>query len=387
MHVQKTSIQGDDSVPVYRWKIRGFVLIVAVAGLADRVLAEDLFDAWNIALAANHQLAASRQTAAAAGLDLASSRAERLPRIQTLNLQSFLTNPISVTGPNGEPKAGAGAQQNFTISAVAASMPIYSGGRIRNTIEGNRALVNATHSDEISAALDLKLSVAKAYIEVLRSARGVAVSKSSVVSLRGQARDVANLVEKGRGIRNDLLAAEVALANARQREIHATNQLTIAWAVYNRYLCRPLETVVPLAELAQEPPRSARSRAAGPAVATALLEPLPPDESQIRNLVARALSNRTELASLSEQARSTYAQSAAERAKTRPQISFLVANLYQNARFLPTVADSGAAAFVLNWTIFDGGQSRRHSMAIEERAAAQMSERDDLASQIKLQVR
>ena len=43
--------------------------------------------------------------------------------------------------------------------------------------------------------------------------------------------------------------------------------------------------------------------------------------------------------------------------------------------------------FVLNWTISDGGKSRRHSMAIEECAAAQISQRDDVASQIKLQVR
>ena len=84
---------------------------------------------------ANRQLEASRQTAEAAGLELASSRSERLPQIQTLNLQTFLTNPISVASSNGQPKAAPGGQQNFTISAVAATVPIYTGGRIRNTID------------------------------------------------------------------------------------------------------------------------------------------------------------------------------------------------------------------------------------------------------------
>ena len=64
-----------------------------------------------------------------------------------------------------------------------------------------------------------------------------------------------------------------------------------------------------------------------------------------------------------------------------------VANLCQNVRFLPTDADTGAAAFVFNWTLVDGVRSRRHTMAIEERAAVQISQRDDLASQTKLQVR
>jgi MFS transporter, DHA2 family, multidrug resistance protein len=51
--------------------------------------------------------------------------------LQTLNLQTFLTNPISVTGTNGQPKAAPGGQQNFTISAVAATVPVYTGGRCR----------------------------------------------------------------------------------------------------------------------------------------------------------------------------------------------------------------------------------------------------------------
>ena len=111
------------------------------------------------------------------------------------------------------------------------------------------------------------------------------------------------------------------------------------------------------------------------------------DEAQIETMVLYAMKNRPELASLAEQSRSIHAQAAAERASTRPQVSFLAANLYQNARFLPTEADSGAAAFVLNWTLFDGGKSRHHAMALEERAASSISRQYDLAAGIKLQVR
>lgn len=359
------------------------VLLVPIAG------AEDLAEAWSIALNSNPQLRASRQTTSAAGLDLASTRGERLPQIQTLNLESFLTNPISVAGLGGQPKAAPGGQQSFMISAVAAVVPIYTGGRIQHTIENNRAQLGAARADEVVAALDLKLDVARAYVDVLRADRGVAVARSSVTSLTAQARDVSNLVKQGLGIRNDLLAAQVARSNAHQREIQARNRLSIAWAAYNRYLCRPMETVVPLADLA--PPNEAPPAPGGKAASDALLvqdpEPIVPDEVEIRALGDRALVARPELASLTEQARSQQAQAAAERAKTRPQVSFLVANLYQNARFLPTEADTGAASFMLNWTLYDGGRSRRHSAAIEHRAAAQLCRRDDLASAIRLQVR
>ncbi len=368
------------------------VAMIGALGLmvVPSVVAEDLAEAWTMALNSNPQLGASRRTTTAAGLDLASIKGTRLPQIQTLNLESFLTNPISVAGLGGQPKAApASGQQSFLISAVAASVPIYSGGRIRHSIADSHAQLGVARADEAASVLDLKLEVARAYVDVLRADRGVAVARSNVSSLASQARDVGNLVKQGLSIRNDLLAAQVARSNARQREIQAKNRLSIAWAAYNRYLCRPMETVVPLADLAPpEPPAAANGRAADPA---ALLEadpePIVPDEGEIRALGDLALQNRPELRSLSEQARSGHEQAAAERAKTRPQVSFFVANIYQNARFLPTEADSGAASFLLNWTIYDGGRSRRHAAALEQRSAASLCRRDDLAAAIRLQVR
>ena len=363
------------------------VVTLAMVAMAGEARAENLRDAWAIALGINPQLQASRQTSVSAGQELASSRAVRLPQIQTINSQAFLTNPISVASGNGQPKAASNGQEQFAISAVAAIVPLYTGGRTRNTIASNRAQLSAFQADETTTALDLKLQVALAYVDVLRANRGVAVARSSVASLSAQARDVRNLVTQGRGIRNDLLAAQVARANAQQREIQANNRLSIAWSTYNRYLCRPMDTVVPLEELAQEPPTPARGENADQDLLMQDFGPVTPDEAQIQALIDTAMRTRSELASLSEQSRSILAQAAAARAGTRPQVSFLAANLYQNARFLPTEADTGAAAFVLNWTLFDGGKSRRHAMALEHRAAAEISRRDDLAAGIKLQVR
>ena len=287
----------------FRWNDPRLVLSLVLGVMARDARAENLRDAWTIALGTNAQLQASRQTSAAASQELASSRSARLPQIQTLNAQAFLSNPVSVPSSSGQPRAASGGQDLFTISAVAAIVPIYTGGRIRNTVASNRAQLNASRADEATTALDLKLEVARAYVDVLRANRGVAVAESNVVSLTAQARDVANLVTQGRGIRNDLLAAQVARANAQQRNIQARNRLSIAWATYNRYLCRSMDTVVPLEELAHErrqpPPRS------GDAADTAMLmqdaEPIVVDEAQIQTMVLYAMKNRPELASLAEQ--------------------------------------------------------------------------------------
>ena len=278
----------------------------------------------------------------------------------------------------------------FMLSAVAGTVPLYTGGRILNTIDQNRAEVNAARAEETSTTLDLKFDVAQAYIGVLRSGRSVAVARSNVVSLAAQTRDVDNLVKNGRGIRNDLLAARTALANARQREIQVRNTLDLAWATYNRYLCRPMNTVVPLDDLAvnlvRSMPLPTEDEALKIETDPTADRAAPVNEPELRRLIDVAFRNRSELAGLSEQARAQFSQSAAERAATRPQASFIVANIYQNTRILP-VQDFGVASFLVAWTPFDGGRSRQRALATERRGAATKSRQADLAASIALEVR
>ena len=95
-----------------------------------------------------------------------------------------------------------------------------------------------------------------------------------------------------------------------------------------------MNTVVPLEELAFEPPPPPKGDAVDQAMLVRDEEPIAVDVPQIQSLVDFAMQNRPELASLSEH-RSTYAQAAAERASTRPQVKLLAANLYQNSLIPP----------------------------------------------------
>jgi outer membrane protein len=300
---------------------------------------------------------------------------------------AFLSSPISVAAGGAAQAKGSGAgQRDFVISAVAASVPIYAGGRITNTIESNRALVRASEADECTRALDLKLDVARAYISILRAYRTSGVARSNVASLAAQARDVENLLGQGRGIRNDLLAARTALANARQRELQQRNSLDRAWSTYNRYLGRPLNAIVPIEDLPEPPAPDLPDASARTTPDVAAAEPVI-DEGRIQPLIGFALGHRSELSQLTEQAHSQRSQGEAQRASTRPQATFYAANLYQNARFLPSQTDSGTAAFLVSWTLFDGGKSRRKAASYDHRALSYTSQRADLAAEIALQVR
>lgn len=372
----------------------GLALIIGVSAAPAR--GEDLGEAWRIALAVDQQLQASRNQSLAAGWDLAAARSRQYPRLQTFNTPAFLTNPLfSSTGGSGGPgiggsgsstNASGGNQRMFFVSAVAATQPLYSGGQVANTIRAGQAQVNAARADEARTALDLLLDVAYAYVGVLRSNRGLQVVQSNVDNLASQARDVGNLVREGRSIRNDLLATQVALANARQNELRARNELDNARAAYNRFLGRPLDLVVPLDELAPPPPTGASAEKLLAQAAERPTDLAIKDDGQLHGLIDRALRARPELAGLTEQARALAFQAVAERGATKPQAAFTVANIYQNTQVIPT-PDFGAAAFIVSWTMFDGGVARRRSMALKERELATLHQRCDLASRVALQVR
>ncbi len=153
---------------------------------------------------------------------------------------SGLPASISLLGPG---------QRDLPVSLTFASLPLYTGGRLLRNIDAAGAQLGAEKNEEFRTALDLKLTVAEAYVGVLRARKNLEVARSNVEQLTSFARDVRNRREQGLAIRSDELAAEVSLANARLSEIQARTTLESAWATYNRYLCRPLTDVVPLEEL------------------------------------------------------------------------------------------------------------------------------------------
>ncbi len=157
-------------------------------------------------------------------------------------------------------------QRDLPVSLTFASVPLYTGGRLLRNIDAAGAQLGAQRSEEVRTAMDLKLTVAEAYVAVLRAQKNLEVARSNVEQLASFTRDVQNRREQGLAIRSEELAAEVSLANAQLAEIQARTALESAWATYNRYLCRPLTQVVPLEELTAIPPTADWKRLAEEAV-------------------------------------------------------------------------------------------------------------------------
>jgi outer membrane protein len=326
---------------------------------------ETLEDAWQIALRCDQRLEASQWNLSAAESTCAAARAERLPSM-TLGSDYIVLSEQPSFSLNLPP---LGAQQLPFFEQDSAgfhglvTQPLYTSGRITSGINAAQAGVRVNQADVSRTRLDIKMSVADAYVTVLRAVRIVSVAESRVTSLTAHNHDVTAQFERGAVKKNDLLASQVALADARQQAIQARNGLAVACAAYNRALGRRLADGVQLAELREEV--------------------FPGD---VDELTRTALQLRPELAGLSAQARALREQAGGERAKGGPQVGVAGGYLYQQDRY---VDPNGAAilAVGVEWNAIDMGRSRNRANAYCEKAEAVVRMRRDAESMIALDVR
>ncbi len=343
----------------------GRVLAALLVALPLSGRGEDLAEAWAAAIAADRRFSAVRHITESARASLSAAEGARLPRLSLEGgytaLDSAPTNRVTIS-PFPTLDVPQSDDRYWSYQA-SVSLPLYTSGRISRGIDAARAGLDAQSADESRALADLKLEVAGAYLDVLRAQRAREVTERTTASLAAHAADVQTRFAKGLVARNQLLAAQVALADARQRTIRAQNRLDLAQAAYNRLLGRPLTAPV------------------------MLVEPEPrPHQEDVETLAARALERRPELKRVGQQSQALRHQSAAERAATLPQVEFSLGYLYQEN---PYVVEEGitAARLGLRWDLYDGGVVRQQAAATAERAAALAEEHADVATRISLQVR
>jgi outer membrane protein TolC len=367
--------------------------LIVASCFHQAVQAEDLPTAWSIALGTNRQLQSQQYQTRSNALSLAASKTARLPTVRSFNIDALTTPSVSILGTAlsaGSMTSGSGGttpganQKNIPISNTSLNYSIYTGGRLKANVDAASANLNSQRFQEFQTALDLKLTVADAYVGVLRSIRTLEVARSDVARLDAFARDVKNRAAVGISTRNDELAADVSLANARQTEIRDRRALATAWATYNRYLCRPLSEIVDLEDLTADSGSKENNLIENGPLGD---RPTPgAGEEEIGALTARAIQIRPELASLTQQARSLEAQSRATRAGIRPQVSimtgytFLGADILENKSFLTSLV-------MVDWTITDFGTTRRRALAQRNQEFSTLKARDNRADDIVLEVR
>lgn len=333
--------------------------------------AETLEQAWSIALQRDHQLFAAQQKELAAQSMTGAARANYLPKLtlESGYLRTETEPAAKISIPALPMLKGASlpfAQDAAYFGGVTISAPLITSGKIASGVAAAEALSEAAAAQTTLTRSEQKLAVASSYIAVLRAEHAVAVAQSHIDAVSKHVSDVQQLATQGYVARHDLLASEVALANARQLGLQANNALELARAAYNRWLGRSFEQQVALADLAL----SADSQT----------------ETALATLLQTASTERRELHALDRQSEAYRQQASGIRSGQLPQLGISAGYNKLENRYL--AADKGWwVGLVMKWEIFDGGLIRHQASQLSANAQAIRELEQDAREKIALQVR
>ncbi|MBV1875482.1 MAG: TolC family protein [Cycloclasticus sp.] len=326
--------------------------------------AETLHQAWGIAIEYDHGLQAVRENTQASQYQLKAAKSARLPSVTVGAGYTALENdPEAKVNFGGlSTQFPLAERESYSYQAMTV-LPLYTGGKISSSIDAAASSLQASENFEAGKVLDLKLDVAETYIGVLRSTKALEVANSHVASLKSHKADVENLYEQGMVSRNDLLAAQVALADAVQSSIQVENMLDISRSAYNRLLGREFQEPVLLDEL----------------------KPVALDLS-LDALMTQAIEQRYELRVLKEQADALNFKANAIRASNAPQVALSGGYDYQENEYQ---AHEGQwlVGVGMKWTLFDAGLIRNQASATARQARSLEQQYGEVLSLVKLQVR
>jgi outer membrane protein len=141
-----------------------------------------------------------------------------------------------------------GTRDNFNW-VIEAKQPVFAGGAIVANYQANSIGEEAARLEETAKIQDVVQEVKIAYFNILRAQKIQDAAHQSVEMLKAH-RDVAeNYYKVGMIPKNDLLYAEVELANGGQALVRAQNAVELAKSRFNTVLKRDISTPVEVVDI------------------------------------------------------------------------------------------------------------------------------------------
>jgi len=262
-----------------------------------------------------------------------------------------------------------GTKDNYTWS-IEARQPIFAGGAIQSNYEASRLGTDIARQDHLANLRNLVLEVKIAYFGVLKANRGLDVAKQSVERLKAHRETAQGFYDTGMIPRNDLLRAEVELANGNQSLISAMNAKEMAEARFNTLLRREIGTAVEIEDTLTGRPYGAT----------------------LEGCIAAALERRPELQSASLRVRQAQTLVRQSEADYYPSVN--VVGNYSRYGDTPGVSgtsykhqESWYAMVVANWNFWEWGKTKHRVEAGISREKQATDALDNTRDQIVLEVK
>ena len=203
-----------------------------------------LNEAISLSLRNSKQLKNSQAKIEEATAALKEAVERRLPDVKVSGSWMWLSNAnIDVKSKsNSGNQSGSPDVSQAMYGIVNASLPIYTGGRIRYGIESSRYLAEATKLDADNDRQTVIQNTIEAYINLFKARSSVALVQENLAEARQRVKDFSNLERNGLLARNDLLKAELQTSNVELALLDAENNWKLANVNMNLLLGLPDQT-------------------------------------------------------------------------------------------------------------------------------------------------
>ena len=204
-------VSGMKSMKMIRAMIAAAVILLPGSASAIELSIQEAVD---LAIAQNTSLRITEKGEETAKANLKSARGQN----------SF---GVSASGNVTESKTKNYTRTDESAATLNVELPIYSGGKNEANIKSAEIGIDSARLTTERAREDLRLSVVKAYYDVLEAKRTVDIDQESVDNYQAHLDNVEQLYRAGSKAKLDVLRSSVELANARQTLIKAQNEYNV----------------------------------------------------------------------------------------------------------------------------------------------------------------
>jgi len=170
-----------------------------------------------------------------------------LPRLST-SYSYIRSDETPSTRISGIGTIQTGTKDNYKWELML-TQPVFAGGKILNNYEISKLGVQRSRLEEAITVQDVVEEVKVAYFNILKGERILEVAKQSVEQRKAQRDTAQSFFDVGIIPKNDLLLAEVELANGLQTLVIAKNRVDLARARFNTVLRQDINAPVDVEDI------------------------------------------------------------------------------------------------------------------------------------------
>lgn len=301
------------------------------------------------------------------------AKAAFLPRLSTSYGYTRLSEinksaPVTI-GPYTIPSQELNTRDNYQWKGTV-TQPIFTGYALSSSYELAKLGINLAELELEFEKLDLGLRVKQAYFDILKADRAVDVAKKAVASLDSHVQVARNFYKVGMIPINDLLKAEVELANAQYNLVKAQNSSLLSRSAFNIVLAREINKPVEVEDILNYRPES----------------------GDFETYLNRALKNRPDIKAIDTSILQAEQAVRLAGSTSYPEVSLVYDYIKEGDH--PDVSGSNfhegdrwQSMAVLSWTFWEWGKTRSAVREKESLKIQLLQNRSALRDQISLEIK